>query len=255
MIRVLIKLILLFLLVYAGVTFSYSQLEKRLLVVPVDGSEQSAVSPSEEKSEPLVVKDSDYQVIVGRNIFEAVLEQKKEEPKAKEPEPAKVVEKEPEKTKLQLVLHGTVSGSSEQDSRAIIVDQKARRQDLYQVGDAVQGALITSIERGKVVLELNGKKQLLLLKENTSAAKGGTVAPFSSGKTLPKKTTFTRKPSRTAFSRNSSTPPPPKAVPHRRISFRQDSEEQDGSGAAEYEEPEMPLDDEDLSDEEVLPVE
>jgi len=246
--RVLIKLFLLFILVYAGVTLGYGQLEKRLLVSSVVAPDQTATTTPAEESKPVLQKSSNYQIIVGRNIFEAVPEQKKVQPKKKEP--VKVVEKAPEETKLKLVLHGTVSGSSDQDSRAIIVDQKEKRQDLYQIGDAVQGALIISIERGKVVLELNGKKQFLLLKDREGGGTSGRVSPSSTGSfPNPKKSTFVMKASRTAFSKNRSKSPPT-AVPHRRISFRQDNEEEQDVESGDHEEPEEPLVEEDLEMEE-----
>lgn len=243
MIRVITKLLLLFILVYAGVTLGYGQLEKRLLVSSVVAPDQAATTTPAEESNPVLQKSSNYQIIVGRNIFEAVPEQKKVEPVEKEP--VKVVEKEPEETKLRLVLHGTVSGS-EQDSRAIIVDQKEKRQDLYQVGDAVQGALIVSIERGKVVLELNGKKQFLLLKDREGGGSGGGAFPSSTGSSPEdKKSTFVMKPSRTAFSKNRSKSPPT-AVPHRRISFRQNNDGELEVESGDHEEPEQPLVEEDL---------
>jgi len=249
-IRVLIKLSLLFILVYVGVTLGYGQLEKRLLVSSVVLPDEVVTPATTDEVTPVLQKTSNYQIIVGRNIFEAVPEQKKIQPQKKEP--VKVVEKEPEETQLKLVLYGTVSGS-EHDARAIIVDQKEKRQDLYQVGDAVQGALIVSIERGKVFLELNGKKQLLLLKDREGGGPGpGRSAPSSSRSfTQPGKSTFVMKSSRTAFSRK-STKSPPTAVPHRRISFRQHTDEEQDLGVEEnvepgdHEEPEEPLVEEDL---------
>jgi type II secretory pathway component PulC len=251
-IRVLIKLSLLFILVYVGVTLGYGQLEKRLLVSSVVLPEEAVTSATTDEATPVLQKNSNYQIIVGRNIFEAVPEQKKVQPRKKEP--VKVVEKEPEETRLKLVLYGTVSGS-EHDSRAIIVDQKEKRQDLYQVGDAVQGALIVSIERGKVVLELNGKKQLLLLKDREGGGPGGGGSFPSANRSFSQpgksKSTFVMKSSRTAFSKK-STKSPPTAVPHRRISFRQHNDEEQDLGEEEnvepgdHEEPEEPLVEEDL---------
>ena len=246
--RVLIKLFLLFILVYAGVTLGYGQLEKRLLVSSVVVPDQTATTTPAEESKPVLQKSSNYQIIVGRNIFEAVPEQKKVQPKKKEP--VKVVEKAPEETKLKLVLHGTVSGSSDQDSRAIIVDQKEKRQDLYQIGDAVQGALIISIERGKVVLELNGKKQFLLLKDREGGGLGELGSSLSTESSpKPRKSTFVMKASRTAFSKTPKKTPPT-AVPHRRISFRQDNDDEQDKETGDYEEPEEPLVEEDLEMEE-----
>lgn len=243
MVRVTVKLFLIFVLVYAGVSFWYGRLEKRLLVPATAVAPRIAQAGPPEKTKQVLQKTSNYQIILTRNIFEAVLEQKNLEPKEKEPE--KVVEKEPEETTLKLVLQGTVSGA-ERDARAIIVDQKDKKQDIYQIGDAVQGALITSIERGKVILEVNGKKQLLVIKDReggggrrSSRSEAGPTGPVF----VPKKPTFSRSPSRSVFSKKNGTPPPT-AVPHRRISFRQDAgEDVESSG---IEEPEEPLVEENL---------
>ncbi len=243
MVRVTIKLVLIFVLVYAGVSFLYGRLEKKLLVPATTVAPVSAKAGPPEKTKQVLQKTSNYQIILTRNIFEAVLEQKNVEPKKKKPE--KVVEKEPEETTLKLVLQGTVSGD-ERDARAIIVDQKDKKQDIYQIGDAVQGALITSIERGKVILEVNGKKQLLVIKDREG---GGGRRPSRSVVSptgpvfVPKKPTFTKSPSRSVFSRKNGTPPPT-AVPHRRISFRQDAGEDVESGGIE--EPGEPLVEENL---------
>ncbi len=241
MIRVIVKLFLIFILVYAGVSFLYGRLEKRLSVPAAAVVSPVAQAEPVEKTKQVLRKTGNYQIILTRNIFEAVLEQKDVKPKKKKPEK---VEKEPEETTLKLVLQGTVSGD-ERDSRAIIVDQKEKKQDIYQIGDAVQGALITSIERGKVILELNGKKQLLLIKERKGG--GGRISGRSSDPIgpvfVPKKPTSTRSPKRSVFSRKIGTLPP-KAVPHRRISFRQDGGENTESGGIE--EPGEPLAEENL---------
>lgn len=240
MIRVTVKLFLIVILAYAGVSFLYSRLEKRFLVTTAAVAPRVAQAGAAEKTKQVLQKTSNYQIILTRNIFEAVLEQKNVEPKKKKPE--KVVEKEPEETTLKLVLQGTVSGD-ERDARAIIVDQKDKKQDIYQIGDAIQGALITSIERGKVILEVNGKKQLLVIKDREGGGISSRATSRPTGPVfVPKKPTFSRSPSRSVFSKKNGTPPP-RAVPHRRISFRQDGNENVESVGIE--EPE-PLGDENL---------
>lgn len=244
MVRVTIKLVLIFVLVYAGVAFLYGRLEKKLLVPATAVAPLNAQAGPPEKTKQVLQKTSNYQIILTRNIFEAVLEQKNVAPKKKKPE-KKVVEKEPEETTLKLVLQGTVSGA-ERDARAIIVDQKDKKQDIYQIGDAIQGALIISIERGKVILEVNGKKQLLVIKDREG---GGGRRPSRSAVSptgpvfVPKKPTLTKSPSRSVFSKKNGMPPP-KAVPHRRISFRQDAGEDVESVGIE--EPVEPLVEENL---------
>lgn len=65
-----------------------------------------------------------------------------------------------QKTALELVLVGVVNGGN-QDSRAVILSRKDQNQRIYQVGDMVAGAQIKSILRGKVVLAVNGRHEIL----------------------------------------------------------------------------------------------
>lgn len=222
MLRVAVKLVIIFLLVYAGVYAGYGQLEKRFLVTPSAAHRQTAgpEKPVEKISQTLQ-KTSNYQIIVARNIFEAVLEQGVQVKKA-----PVVMEKVPEPTTLKLILQGTVTGSDE-DARAIIIDQKNKKQDIYQIGDAVAGALVMAIERGKVVLELNGKKQFLQIKDRQGGGPGAANNYGGAGGS--RTSTFVMKPSRTAYSKKRSTPVPA-VKPHRRITFKQDLNKDDDAG-------------------------
>jgi type II secretory pathway component PulC len=164
-VRILVKLFLIFILLYAGVTIVYGRLEEKLQQDSVAGRTIQA-PPPEEKTE-ILRKPDDYTIIVRRNIFQAVVEKTEEE--------APVVEQAPlEPTKLKLSLMGTISGV-ERDARAIISDDAKRQQDIYQVGDSIQGAMIKEIERGKVVLSVNGKDEVLTLKDREGG--GGVYQP------------------------------------------------------------------------------
>lgn len=163
MIRVATKLILIFILAYAGVKVWYNRLEDSWLAVPspaVASVQQQAEVPTE-----VLRKTFDYNIIVERNIFQAVL-------KDAEKEKEVVVEEVLAPTQLKLALMGTVSGNSDRNSRAIISDEQKKQQDIYQVGDTIQGAFIKSIERGKVILQVNGRDEVLELQER----KGGGPA-------------------------------------------------------------------------------
>jgi type II secretory pathway component PulC len=102
---------------------------------------------------------------------------------------------------------------NERDARAIIVDNKEKQQDLYQIGDAVQGAFIESIERGMVTLDVNGRKEALLIKDREGGGPGAPRVSPSASRLVPE-----AKPEKRVTRRA------PKARPHRRISFRQDPE-------------------------------
>lgn len=167
MIRVFVKLLLIFVLSYAGVKIWYDRLEEKLLVVSVPEvsvSEQVAAVKEEEPQTESLRKPDDYTIIVARNIFQAVITEPVKVEQEVEPEDL-------EPTKLKLSLKGTISGS-DRNARAIIADDLKKKQDIYQVGDSLQGALILSIERGRVILQVNGVDEVLSLKER----KGGGPA-------------------------------------------------------------------------------
>ncbi len=118
-------------------------------------------------------ENPDFQVIIRRNIFQLI---QQELPVTTEVTTTTVVEKPTEEvqTALNLTLLGTVMGDK-RTSRAIIVEEKKTEQKLYQVGDAVQGALIESIERGKVTLDVFGAREILLLEKRKGGGPGLSI--------------------------------------------------------------------------------
>jgi len=109
----------------------------------------------------VVVKDLekpiDYGIIVKRNLFavdeSAVVEQS-------DSDDLSTIEM----SSLDVVLMGTISGTDD-EQRAVIYDKKDRRQELYQVGDYIEQAIIKQIMRGKVILNFNGKDEMLDISE------------------------------------------------------------------------------------------
>ncbi len=162
MIRILVKLLIIFALVFAAVSIWYSRVEEKLQLDSI--SKNQIVAPQPEKKTEILRKENDYTIIVRRNIFQAVVVKK--DPVVEDVKPTTL-----EPTKLKLSLMGTIAGS-DRDARAIISDEVKRKQDIYQVGDSIQGAMIKSIDRGKVVLSVNGKDEVLTLKDR----KGGGAA-------------------------------------------------------------------------------
>ena len=75
-----------------------------------------------------------------------------------------------EPTSLNVALLGTVVGSK-QYAFAVIEEVKKRKQGLYKVGDSVQGATVKRILRGKVVLRVNEKDEILTMEESATRAK------------------------------------------------------------------------------------
>jgi general secretion pathway protein C len=90
-----------------------------------------------------------------------------------------------EETKLNLKLWGTVTGGDDGEY-AVIEDVKAREQNLYRVGDAVQTATVKDIFRDRVVLSVNGNDEILQMEELTSgkmARAGRLPAPGPAART------------------------------------------------------------------------
>ncbi len=127
------------------------------------------------------VIDGDLSIIIKRNIFSASLDGKPLSKTNNRAKPRKI-----KKTSLKLDLYGTIVGD-EQDARAIIYDAKEKKQDIYYIGDGVQGAVISAIEKDKVILEFDGKEEALSLKERKAR-----TAPST-----PVRKVTTRKPERT----------------------------------------------------------
>ncbi|UCG64249.1 MAG: PDZ domain-containing protein [Deltaproteobacteria bacterium] len=102
-----------------------------------------------------------YQPIIDRNIF-VTGEAMPEETSVEELE-------ELEQTSLKIDLLGTAVGD-EQDGFAVIEEGRKKKQGLYKVGDSVQGATVKRILRGKVVLRVNGKDEILTMKEEPASS-------------------------------------------------------------------------------------
>lgn len=187
------------LLVYAGVSLWYGRVEERLQGNNAVVKNEAATSPLKKPAESESAK-TDYQIILTRNIFKAALESGGRA--SGEQSPADV--EELAETKMQLVLLGTVSGSKE-DARAIIRNEKTKIEDIYHVGSELQDTIITRIGRGKVVLQVNGREEVLNIKESEGGP--GPQQEASPAAEIPQ-------PER------SRTPQTEVVVPQRRISFR-----------------------------------
>ncbi len=74
-------------------------------------------------------------------------------------------------TRLGIVLLGTVSGP-ERVSFAVMEEKGGKKQGLYQTGDKVQGALVKKVLRGKVILEVGGKDEILEMEQAKTGKKG-----------------------------------------------------------------------------------
>jgi general secretion pathway protein C len=163
-IHILFNLLALFVIIYIVVDTFYRVVGIELhqaagqKSVVLEGLESRAAKP---------LATPEYDMIVERNIFGAT---DKAEPLPLEERAALEAGAEfienLEETTLQLALLGTAAGDSA-SARAVIMDQKEKSQDIYRVGDSVQGAEIRQIFRGKVVLRHGEKDEVLTMAEGS----------------------------------------------------------------------------------------
>jgi len=97
-----------------------------------------------------------YRVISERNLFGST---------DKESSEIKIDVDELEPTKLKLVLLGTVCSNSNFDF-AVIEDTDKRKQELFRTGDTVASAEVIKILKGKVILRVDGRDEILSIKES-----------------------------------------------------------------------------------------
>ncbi len=239
MLRTAIKLFLIFFLVYGGVHIWYGRLTKEFIGgdgqktakkisgkaaetagkdTRKKGNRPPGVTASARPEQPATPAKAaavrqDFQVIVSRNIFQAALDKVDKKPKP-------VVQQEVVATGLNLTLLGTVTGDRE-TARAIIVDNARKQQEIFQIGDAVQGAFIETIERGKVTLDVNGKMEALVMKEREGGGPGPPRVSRSPAANRRKPVPAQSPPTYEEGDREPVARKPP-VRPHRRISFRRD---------------------------------
>lgn len=120
-----------------------------------------------------------FSAVVERNLFssgeEVTQEIREEEIENLEP------------TSLKIALLGTVVGSEQKDSLAIIEEKDKRKQDRYRVGDSVQSAVLKRILRGKVILSVQGRDKILTIEEEAASRRKSEVArpePIREGESI-----------------------------------------------------------------------
>jgi general secretion pathway protein C len=107
---------------------------------------------------------SDYRAIMDRNLF------KTKTGTGGRPQKLDIESLTPRELKLKLL--GTVTGN-EKEAYAVIEDTDVRRQNLYKVGDTIQNATLKMILREKVVLNVNGKDEILGIEKVREEGKTG----------------------------------------------------------------------------------
>ncbi len=74
---------------------------------------------------------------------------------------------------MGLTLRGTIAGPS--DIARAIIEEKGK-QSLHRIGDTIKGAILTAVYRNKVVMDVGGVEQMLVIKE-AKAKKSGKYTP------------------------------------------------------------------------------
>ncbi|MDH3356322.1 MAG: hypothetical protein OEM06_02580, partial [Desulfobacteraceae bacterium] len=95
---------------------------------------------------------SHYQAIIEHNLFKTKTET------GSGPDELDIGTLKP--TDLNLVLLGTITGDKK-EAYAVIEDTAVKKQDLYRIGDTIQNATVKIILREKVILNVNGKDEIL----------------------------------------------------------------------------------------------
>ena len=145
-------------LIYIGVDVVYRFIEVKLREGHTEKvSLQHKPALKQQEKEPL----SYFNVIVDRNIFGSTLKKASAQVKAPEVEAL-------EPTSLKIALLGTVTGN-EKNAFAVIEEKQKRSQGLYRVGDSIENATLKTILRGKVILRVGDRDEVLVMEEPSSS--------------------------------------------------------------------------------------
>ena len=147
------NLLVLSVVIYIGVGLFYRVVRARLRQVDTKTFVVQHIPDDKGHQKPPL---DDYRLIIDRNIFGSS-DRTPEEVKAEEIEAL-------EPTSLKLALLGTVAGSP-QNAVAVIEETDKKKQGLYKVGDSIQNAIIKMILRGKVVLRVENRDEILTMEE------------------------------------------------------------------------------------------
>ena len=163
-----INLILIAIVIHYGVNSFYKIAVLKLDVPDVATATGKKTSPVESEAyRPLTY----YQPIFERHLFG-------KEPETN-PKPEQIQIDSLKQTELKLKLWGTVIGGDNQTYAVIEADRSG--QNLYRTGDTIQNATVKMILREKVVLNVNGRDEILEM-EKLLAATGARPNPIRTGR-------------------------------------------------------------------------
>lgn len=155
------NLVALSVVIYIGVDMFYNVLSSQLDLIETKEVVARKSPPAQIHRRPPL---RDFGIVIERNIFGA---------SKKPPKTTKAVELEEKEiealnpTTLKVSLLGTVSGNQE-NSYAVIEETRKKKQGLYKRGDTIQNASIKKILRGKVILRVGDRDEILTMEEAAS---------------------------------------------------------------------------------------
>jgi len=152
-----INLIVLSLVIYGGVDIFYTLAGSKMVEVKTESQVASRTekNPSSGKRRSF----NYYAPAIDKDLFGAA------EKMGLKDDQIEIQDLEP--TSMKVTLIGTVSGD-DQIATAIIEEKAKRKQALYKEGDSLQNATIVKILRGKVVLRVQDKNQILTMEETST---------------------------------------------------------------------------------------
>jgi general secretion pathway protein C len=154
--QIILNLFALAVIIFIGVELFYMIIRAQLKNVNTQGIIAYHIPNVESQNKPSF---DYYRPIMQRNIFGSGKNVSKEI-QAEEIENLKP-------TSLNLALLGTVSGDR-QNAFAVIEEMSKKKQALYKVGDSVQGAIVKKILRGKIILRVKERDEILTIEEGAT---------------------------------------------------------------------------------------
>jgi general secretion pathway protein C len=161
--HILLNLLVLSVVIYTGVDIFYTLAGSKLTEVKTE-----QITSKHFKGKPTQGKRRSfdhYVSAINRNFFGEVEEAVKEAA-------GELQVDDLEATTLNISLLGTVSGD-QQSAVAIIQERAKKTQSLLKEGDTIQNATIAKILRGKVVLRVGTKNQILTMEEKPRSSTRG----------------------------------------------------------------------------------
>jgi len=109
--------------------------------------------------------ESDYKIIIQRDMFEVAKKTPEKEKKEVDPDIVRPL------AEMGITLKGTITGP-EEVARAVI--EEKNKQESYKIGDSIKGAKVLAIYRNKVIMDVNGQEQMLVIEEGKSMGRSSS---------------------------------------------------------------------------------